>query len=94
MRGLQFYDEQLRVLNFQKEHYGFASAFGSGKDGKGKDSKGKEVKEGRQMAQHDHVRNQGHMQQQLELRAFSLAVVWKVWQRRWQAQDWEGFIES
>ena len=44
MRGLQFYDEQLRVLNFQKEHHGFASAFGSGKDGKGKDSKGKDGK--------------------------------------------------
>ena len=44
MRGLQFYDEQLRVLNFQKEHHGFASAFGSGKDGRGKDSKGKDGK--------------------------------------------------
>ena len=44
MRGLQFYDEQLRVLNFQKEHHGFASAFGNGKDGKGKDGKGKDGK--------------------------------------------------
>ena len=44
MRGLQFYDEQLRVLNFQKEHHGFASAFGTGKDGKGKDGKGKDGK--------------------------------------------------
>ena len=47
MRGLQFYDEQLRVLNFQKEHHGFASAFGSGKDGKGKDGKGKKGKDGK-----------------------------------------------
>ena len=31
-------------MNFQKEHHGFASAFGSGKDGKGKDSKGKDGK--------------------------------------------------
>ena len=45
MRGLQFYDEHLRVLNFQKEHHGFASAFGTGKDGKGKDGKGKKVKD-------------------------------------------------
>ena len=47
MRGLQFYDEQLRVLNFQKEHHSFASAFGSEKDGKGKDGKGKKGKDGK-----------------------------------------------
>ena len=47
MRGLQFYDEQLRVLNFQKEHHGFASAFGSGKEGKGKEGKGKKGKDGK-----------------------------------------------
>ena len=49
MRGLQFYDEQLRVLTFQKEHQPgkFLNAFadqGKGKDGKGKDGKGKDGK--------------------------------------------------
>ena len=49
MRGLQFYDEQLRVLTFQKEHKpgNFLNAFadqGKGKDGKGKEGKGKDGK--------------------------------------------------
>ena len=54
LRGLQFYDEQLRVLSFQKEHQhgGYLNAFGAGKGdnpkgkkgdkkGKGKDGKDK-----------------------------------------------------
>ena len=50
MRGLQFYDEQLRVLTFQKEHkpgnflnHAFADQ-GRGKDGKGNDGRGKDGK--------------------------------------------------
>ena len=50
MRGLQFYDEQLRVLTFQKEHKpgnflnnAFADQ-GRGKDGKGNDGRGKDGK--------------------------------------------------
>ena len=48
LRGLQFYDEQLRVLSFQKEnqHGGYLSAFGAGKgDTKGK--KGDKEKKGK-----------------------------------------------
>ena len=36
LKGLQFYDEQLRVLTFQKEHHhGYLNAFGAGKGDKG-----------------------------------------------------------
>ena len=48
---MQFYDEQLRVLTFQKEHhYGYLNAFGAGKKGgtrvtKEKATKGRRAKE-------------------------------------------------
>ena len=48
LRGLQFYDEQLRVLSFQKEHQhgGYLNAFGAGKGDNPKGKKGdKEKKE-------------------------------------------------
>ena len=41
LKGLQFYDEQLRVLTFQKEHHhGYLNAFGAGKGDKGDKGKG------------------------------------------------------
>ena len=49
LKGLQFYDEQLRVLTFQKEHYyGYLNAFGAGKGTrvtKEKATKGRRAKE-------------------------------------------------
>eukprot|EP00439_Symbiodinium_sp_Y106_P019669 s8495_g2.t1 len=42
LKGLQFYDEQLRVLTFQKEHHHrYFNAFGAGKGDKGDKGKGK-----------------------------------------------------
>ena len=45
LRGLQFYDEQLRVLSFQKEHQhgGYLNAFGAGKGDNPKGKKGSEL---------------------------------------------------
>eukprot|EP00439_Symbiodinium_sp_Y106_P009158 s8070_g1.t1 len=49
LKGLQFYDEQLRVLTFQKEHHhGNLNAFGAGKGTsvtKGKATKGRRANE-------------------------------------------------
>ena len=49
LRGLQFYDEQLRVLSFQKEHQngGYFNAFGAGKGEKGDKGKGKKGDKGK-----------------------------------------------
>ena len=48
LSGLQFYDEQLRVLNFQREHHhGYASAFGAGKGDKEDKGKGKKGDKGK-----------------------------------------------
>ena len=48
LKGLQFYDEQLRVLTFQKEHYhGYLNAFGAGKGDKGDKGKGEKGKKGK-----------------------------------------------
>ena len=54
LKGLQFYDEQLRVLTFQKEHHhGYLNAFGAGKgdkSDKGKGEKGRRAKETKERA--------------------------------------------
>ena len=49
LRGLQFYDEQLRVLSFQKEHQhgGYLNAFGAGKGDNPKGKKGDKDKKGK-----------------------------------------------
>ena len=48
LKGLQFYDEQLRVLTFQKEHHhGYLNAFGAGKGDKGDKGKGEKGKKGK-----------------------------------------------
>ena len=49
LRGLQFYDEQLRVLSFQKEHQhgGYLNAFGAGKGDNPKGKKGDKEKKGK-----------------------------------------------
>ena len=49
LRGLQFYDEQLRVLSFQKEHQhgGYLNAFGAGKGDNPKGKKGEKEKKGK-----------------------------------------------
>ena len=48
LKGLQFYDEQLRVLTFQKEHHhGYLNAFGAGKGDKGDKGKGEKGKRGK-----------------------------------------------
>ena len=45
---MQFYDEQLRVLTFQKEHHhGYLNAFGAGKGDKGDKGKGEKGKKGK-----------------------------------------------
>ena len=47
LKGLQFYDEQLRVLTFQKEHHHrYFNAFGAGKGDKGDKGKGEKGKKG------------------------------------------------
>ena len=44
----QFYDEQLRVLTFQKEHHhGYLNAFGAGKGDKSDKGKGEKGKKGK-----------------------------------------------
>ena len=54
LKGLQFYDEQLRVLTFQKEHHhGYLNAFGAGKGDKvtkEKAKKGRRAKETKERA--------------------------------------------
>ena len=48
LKGLQFYDEQLRVLTFQKEHHhGYLNAIGAGKGDKGDKGKGEKGKKGK-----------------------------------------------
>ena len=48
LKGLQFYDEQLRVLTFQKEHHhGYLNASGAGKGDKGDKGKGEKGKKGK-----------------------------------------------
>ena len=48
LKGLQFYDEQLRVLTFQKEyHHGYLNAFGAGKGDKSDKGKGDKGKKGK-----------------------------------------------
>ena len=49
LRGLQFYDEQLRVLSFQKEHQhgGYLNAFGAGKGANPKGKEGDKEKKGK-----------------------------------------------
>ena len=48
LKGLQFYDELLRVLTFQKEHHhGYLNAFGAGKGDKGDKGKGEKGKKGK-----------------------------------------------
>ena len=48
LKGLQFYDEQLRVLTFQKEHHhGYLNALGAGKGDKGDKGKGDKGKKGK-----------------------------------------------
>ena len=48
LKGLQFYDEQLRVLTFQKEHHhGYLNAFGAGKGDKSDKGKGDKGKTGK-----------------------------------------------
>ena len=48
LKGLQFYDEQLRVLTFQKEHHhGNLNAFRARKGDKGDKGKGEKGKKGK-----------------------------------------------
>ena len=63
LKGLQFHDEQLRVLTFQKEHHhGNLNVFGAGKGTsvtKGKGDKGKKGKRNKGKGKGDKGKGKG-----------------------------------